>query len=171
MVADRGEQVPSTDGGSETVRERSALSVRATLISVKDLDVSVVFYQDVMGLCEVMRQDQIAVLRNEPSGKLDIILRVSGRSAFHRSGQQALGLRASSFDVGSFEELDRVERSLRTREAFLDRGSSGPPRRFEYVRGLDPDRQVLIFMAHSAGMEFSADHYQQIVGLMYGVDI
>jgi catechol 2,3-dioxygenase-like lactoylglutathione lyase family enzyme len=171
MVADRGEQVPSTDGGSGTAHERSALSVRATLVSVKDLDVSAVFYQDVMGLREVMRQDQIAVLGNEPSGKLDIILRVSGRSASHRSGQQALGLRAISFDVGYFEELDRVERSLRTREAFLDRGSSGPPRTFEYVRGHDPDRQVLIFMAYSAGMEFSADHYQQTVGLMYGVDI
>ena len=171
MVADRGEQVPSTDGGSGTAHERSALSVRATLVSVKDLDVSAVFYQDVMGLREVMRQDQIAVLGNEPSGRLDIILRVSGRSASHRSGQQALGLRAISFDVGCFDELDRVERSLRTGEAFLDRGSSGPPRTFEYVRGHDPDRQVLIFMAYRAGMKFSAEHYQQTVGLMYGVDI
>jgi hypothetical protein len=171
MVGERGEQVPSTDGGSGTANERSAWSVRATLVSVMNLDVSVLFYQDVMGLSEVMREDQIAVLGNEPSGKLDIILRVSGARTSHRSGQQALGLRAISFDVGSCEELDRVERSLRTREAFLDRGSLGPPRSFEYVRGHDPDRQALIFMAYRAGMKFSAEHYQQTVGLMYGVDI
>lgn len=157
-------------GVSQERSERSAWSARATLVSVRDLDQSTAFYQDVMGLSQVTRQDQIAVLGREPSGRFEVVLREAQRGA-HPSGQQAMGLRVISFDVGSFEELDRVEQILRERQAFTVQGSIGPSRSFEYVRGLDPDRQALIFLAYVAGMEFSAAHYEQIIGSMYSVDL
>jgi hypothetical protein len=56
----------------------------------------------------------------ESSCSFEVVLRQAERAA-SRSGQQVLGLRAISFDGGSFEELDRVERSLRTRELLHDR--------------------------------------------------
>jgi len=159
----------SANRGPDEPMRYGKWSVRATLVSVRDLDRSALFYKIVMGLTEITRQDQIAVLGRPSEDSPEVVLRVALRVA-GRSGQ-ALGLRAISFDVGSFEDLDRVECSLREHQGFRDKGSLGTPRSFEYVRGYDPDRQPLIFMAYAPGTEFSADHYRQIIGSMYAVDV
>src|SRR5271168_5004211 len=62
VVAESGGPVSSTASGPDSASELRAWSVRATLVSVKDLDRSASFYQEVMGLSEVMREDQILVL-------------------------------------------------------------------------------------------------------------
>jgi catechol 2,3-dioxygenase-like lactoylglutathione lyase family enzyme len=144
-------------------------SLRSILLSVRDLEPSVEFYREVLHLEEVLREDQIAVLGGGRNGNFNLVLREADRGAGR--SDEGLGLRTVCFDVGSFPELDRVEHRLRTREAFRDSASLNPPGTYRYVWGYDPDRQSLIFVAFAPGMTFSADHYRQIIGLVYAVDM
>jgi hypothetical protein len=126
------------------------------------------FYREVLNLEEVIREDRIAVLGGGPNGHFELILRMADRVAAR--SDQGLGLRTVCIDVGSFAELERVEQRLRARKAFRDSASLNPPGTYNYVWGNDPDRQSLIFVAFAPGMTFSADHYRQILGLVYAVD-
>jgi catechol 2,3-dioxygenase-like lactoylglutathione lyase family enzyme len=76
-------------------------SLRSALISVSDLDQSTEFYTDVMNLREVLSKDRVAVLGSDATGSFTLFLREANRYAVV-SGQQALGLRTLSCDVGSF---------------------------------------------------------------------
>src|ERR1700689_2864897 len=91
-------------------------SLRSVVVSVRDLDRSSTFYQDVMNVPEVFREDQIAVLSSDLTPSFTLYLRQAQRGAAH--AVQALGVRAFSSDVGSFAELDRVEGRLRALDGF-----------------------------------------------------
>jgi catechol 2,3-dioxygenase-like lactoylglutathione lyase family enzyme len=147
-----------------------AWSIRSVLISVKDLDRSSTFYQDVMNLQEVHRADQLAVLASSVPGSMLLYLRLAYRSAVHQ-GQQALGVRALSCDVGSFEELDRVEQRLRALGAFVYREILDGAERFEAVRGLDPDRLPLALVAQQPGRTMTPADYEGIWTRLYSMDV
>jgi catechol 2,3-dioxygenase-like lactoylglutathione lyase family enzyme len=143
-------------------------SVRSILVSVRDLEASVEFYRDVLNLEEVFREDQIVVLGSSAKNSFELVLRQASRIAARTD--EGLGLRIASFDVGSFESLERVERRLRARQAFRDVGTVKPEGVYRFVRGYDLDRQALIFLAFAPGMQFSDEFYRQITGLLYSVD-
>ncbi len=147
----------------------SGWSIRSVLISVTDLDRSTGFYQDVMRVQEVLRDDQMAVLSSDPTGSVTLFLRQAHHHAI-RSGQQALGARAVSCDVGTFAELDRVEDRLRALDAFRDRRFLDEAKQFEVLRGHDPDRLALMFVAYEAGKRVSLQDYCRALTLMYGMD-
>jgi hypothetical protein len=148
----------------------STWSIRSVLISVKDLDRSSTFYQDVANMQEVKRGDQLAVLASSVPGSMLLYLRRAYRSAVHQ-GQQALGVRALSCDVGSFAELDRVEQRLRAIGAFRDRLIIDGTERFEAVRGLDPDRLPLAFVAQQPGRTVTSTDYEEVWTRLYSMDV
>jgi hypothetical protein len=92
------------------------------------------------------------------------------RDAVH-PGLEALGVRTLSRDVGSFAELDRVEQRLRALDAFTDRQIIGGAERFEAVRGLDPDRLPLAFVAQQAARTMTAADYERAWTGLYGMDV
>ena len=135
-----------------------------------DLDRSTAFYRDVMGLREILREDQVAVLGDTERDSFVLFLReAEGLAARH--GQQDLGVRALCFDLRSMGELDEVEERLRSRDMFRDRLRLTESETAEYVRGRDPDGLPLLFIASGPGEEISMARYHRAVAMMYGIDI
>ena len=142
-------------------------SIRAVVVSVRDLDRSSAFYQDVLNVPEVSRDGQIAVLSGELIPGFALYLREAHRNAVH-SGQ-TLGVRAFSCDVGSFAELDRVEERLRAHAGFRSRQFLDDDQRFEMVQGDDPDRLSVIFVAHET--DFPLSDYRNAMARLYSIDV
>jgi catechol 2,3-dioxygenase-like lactoylglutathione lyase family enzyme len=145
-------------------------ALRSTLIAVSDLDRSVAFYREVGPFEEITREDAVAVLGEESTSSIMLILRESRGGHQTRHGQQSLGLRSITFNVGSLSELDRVEAVLRSHDVV--------PSRFEIadgasviLRGRDPDNQPLVFVCYDETKEHGADYYRAIANLFYTLDV
>lgn len=149
--------------------EIPVLAIRSVVVSVRDLDHSSAFYQEVMNLPELLREDQIAVLGAHP-GSFTLYLRQAQRNAV-RSGTQALGIRALSCDVASFAELDRIEDRLRALSAFSSRQVLDNATSFEIVQGHDPDRLPLLFAASAAGGGPVLDDYHRALAQIHVIDV
>lgn len=149
------------------VNESGAWSIRSVVVSVRDLDRSSTFYQDVMNIREVFRENQIAVLSDEVSPTFTVYLREAYRNVPHPG--QALGVRAVSFDVRSFAELNRVEGRLRDLDAFGGRQFIDENETFEMVRGHDPDRLPLVFVANATSLPLQ--DYRRALARLYAIDL
>jgi catechol 2,3-dioxygenase-like lactoylglutathione lyase family enzyme len=145
-------------------------SIRSVLVSVSDLDRSANFYRDVMNLHEVLREDQMVVL-GDATGPFTLFLREARHGAVLHSGQQALGARSVIYDVGSIAELDRVEAHLRALGAFLDRRSLDDTEAIQFLRGHDPDRLPMLFVAHEPGRVPSVEDFRRALATMYVLDL
>jgi catechol 2,3-dioxygenase-like lactoylglutathione lyase family enzyme len=151
-----------------TDTERHAWEIRSIVVSVRDLDISSAFYQDVMNAREVLREDQVAVISDDSPPTSTVYLRQAQRNALH-GGQQTLGARVICWDVRSPTELDRVDGRLRALNAFRDRRILDKQHRFEMVHGQDPDRLPLLFVAHTG--ELPVDEYRKALANLYAVDL
>jgi catechol 2,3-dioxygenase-like lactoylglutathione lyase family enzyme len=147
----------------------STWAVRSVLVSVTDLDTSIAFYEDVMNLREVLRQDRMSALSRDDAGRFTLYLR-HVRNASH-PGQQAVGVRSLVYDVGDLAELDAVEERLRVRNSLRSRQAMGSAHPFELVHGHDPDRLPLTFTAFETREELSLDDYCRVMTAMYSVDV
>jgi hypothetical protein len=145
-------------------------SSRSALISVSDLDRSAAFYQAVLEINEVLRDGQIVVLNGDVSRPFTLYLRQALRGA-SRSGQDSLGVRALSIDVGTKAALDRVEEQLRANNGFRDRQSIPSREKLDVLRGIDPDRFPLNFVADESDSEMSRADYEYVITLMYAIDV
>lgn len=145
-------------------------SSRSALISVSDLDRSTAFYQAILEIHEVLRDEQIAILSGDASRPFTLYLRQALRGA-SRSGQDSLGVRALSIDVGTTAALDGVEERLRANDAFRDRQSIPSREKLEVLRGIDPDRFPLNFVADESNSEMSKVDYEYVITLMYAIDV
>jgi catechol 2,3-dioxygenase-like lactoylglutathione lyase family enzyme len=155
------------EAGDDMTNGAPLWSMRAVVISVRDLDRSSSFYQDVMSLSEVLREDQIVVLGSNLNPSFTLYLREAHRNAAHPG--QALGVRAFSCDVGSFAELDRVEGRLRALNAFRDRHFLDEAEQFEMIHGQDPDRLSLVFVAHENALALK--DYRRALASLYAIDL
>jgi hypothetical protein len=144
-------------------------SLRAVLISVSQLDRSASFYQELMGTVEAHLEDRLAII-GSTNETCTLYLREAYRNAPH-VGPEVLGLRTLSMNVGSFAELDRVEQCLRAHDSFRDRQVFDDVVRMEAVRGYDPDRLALSFIAHEAGRELSPSDLVRVATVLYGIDV
>lgn len=144
-------------------------TLRSTLIAVSDLERSVSFYRQVGPFLEVIAmQDGVAVLGGESDASAVLLLRESKSLHQTRHGQLSLGLRSITFNVGSLEELDRVEASLRSLDRFTDRRRIDEDAS-EIVRGRDPDNLPLVFVSYAAE-KVGPDYYKAIIGMLYSMD-
>ena len=144
-------------------------AIRTMLIAVGDLDRSVAFYRELGPFEEIVREDAVAVLGDVSPASIILILRDTRNIHQIRHGQQSLGLRSITFNVGSVGELDRIESVLRGRKLFTARhpvadGAS------EVIRGRDPDNLPLAFICYAEGKPVDVDYYRSIVNLVYALD-
>lgn len=150
------------------IDEVPAWSIRSVVVSVRDLDRSANFYKEVMQVRELFRESQIVVLGSGRAPSFTLYLREANRDAVH-SGQQSLGVRAFSCDVGSLSELDGVEGRLRALDGFLGREVIDEDEKFEMVQGHDPDWLSLVFVA--AETNLPPEDYRRIMARLYSIDI
>ena len=145
-------------------------ALRSTLIAVSDLNRSVAFYREVGPFEEITREDAVAVLGEESTSSIMLILREARGTHQHRHGQQSLGLRSVSFSVGSLAELDRVEAVLRSHDIVPSRHKIADGASV-ILRGRDPDNQPLVFVCYDESKEHGADYYRAIASLFYSLDV
>jgi hypothetical protein len=144
-------------------------AIRSTLVVVADLDRSVTFYRALGPFDEIVREDGVAVIGGVSPASIILILR-EARSIQARRGQQSLGLRSITFNVGSLSELDRIEAVLRSNGLFTSRhplanGAS------EVVRGRDPDNSPLVFICYAEGETLGTDYYRAVANLAHSLDV
>jgi catechol 2,3-dioxygenase-like lactoylglutathione lyase family enzyme len=109
----------------------------SAVMFVHQLDRSVAFYRDVLGL-EVVDRDTTAALLASDAGA-QLILRAMGSNAPHPLG--AVGVQYVTWAADGQEELDRIEAALRHRQAYRQtRTSDGATA----IEGRDPDDIVLM---------------------------
>ena len=144
-------------------------ALRSTMIAVSDLQRSVAFYQEVGPFEEIVREDAVAVLGDILPASVVLILR-EARSIYARRGQQALGLRSITFNVGSLGELDRIESVLRDRDLFTSRQSLAGGAA-ELLRGRDPDNLPLVFVFFPEDETLGPDCYHAIATLAHSIDV
>jgi hypothetical protein len=145
-------------------------ALRSTLIAVSDLDRSVAFFREVGPFEEITREDAVAILGEVSPLAINLILRQSRGIHQARHGQQSLGLRAITFNVGSLGELDRVEAVLRRHDFFKSRRhiAGGVS---EILHGRDPDNTPLVFVHYDDTKTLGAEYYREIADLFYSLDI
>ncbi len=144
-------------------------AIRSTLIAVADLERSVAFYRELGPFDEIAREGAVAVLGHTSPASVVLILRELPGVHHTRHGQQSLGLRSITFNVGSLGELDRVESLLRSRGLLASRrqvadGAS------ELMRGRDPDNMPLVFVCYDESRTIGSDYYRSIASLFYSMD-
>ena len=147
-----------------------AWSIRSTLVAVTDLDRSVAFYRELGPFEEIVREDAVAVLGDVSPSSTILILRETRGIHNARHGQQSLGLRSITFNVGSLAELDRIESVLRSRDVFTSRrevadGAS------QLIRGRDPDNMPLAFVRYAEGESIGTDYWRAVANLVYALDV
>jgi hypothetical protein len=143
-------------------------ALRSNLIAVADLDRSVEFYGELGPFGVVAREDAIAVVGDASPGSLTLVLRETRGLHQVRHGQQSLGLRSMTFNVGSSAELDRIESFLRDRDLFTDRrqiadGAS------DLMRGRDPDNLPLAFVSYVKDT-IGPEYYESVISIFYSMD-
>jgi hypothetical protein len=143
-------------------------AIRSVLLAVSSLDQSVAFYRELGPFDEIAREDAVAVLGHVSPASILLILRESRGSHHVRHGQQSLGLRSITFNVGSLSELDRIEAILRGRDRFTSRQqiSGGTS---ELLRGRDPDNSPVVFVCYSRE-SLGPDYFRTIAHLVYSID-
>jgi hypothetical protein len=143
--------------------------IRSTLVVVADLDRSVAFYRELGPFEEIVREDAVAVLGDVSPASIVLMLR-EARSIQARRGQQSLGLRSITFNIGSLSELDRIESVLRGHGLFTDRRSltNGAS---ELLRGRDPDNMPLVFVCYAEDEVLGPDYYRTVANLAHSLDV
>jgi catechol 2,3-dioxygenase-like lactoylglutathione lyase family enzyme len=144
-------------------------AIRSTLVAVADLDRSVAFYREVGPFNEIVRDDAVALIGDASPASIVLILRETRSSHHIRHGQQSLGLRSITFNVGSVGELDRVESVLRDRDLFTSRQQMADGAA-ELVYGRDPDNLPLVFVYYAQDQTLGPDYYRTIIRLVYSLD-
>jgi catechol 2,3-dioxygenase-like lactoylglutathione lyase family enzyme len=145
-------------------------AIRSTLIAVSDLERSVAFYRELGPFEEIFREDAVAVLGEDSPRSIILTLREM-RGTYHtRHGQQSLGLRAITFNIGSLGELDRIESVLHAQNHFTSRHSMADGAS-ELLRGRDPDNLPLVFVCYADRKAMGADYYRTIAELFYTLDV
>ena len=113
--------------------------IGSVVMFVQDLDRSVGFYTELLAL-EVADRSATAALLTGISGT-QLILRAMGSSAVHTLG--GVGVQYVIWTAAGQEDLDRCERVLKQRSAYLDTRASG---RVALVEGRDPDNIAVMII-------------------------
>jgi hypothetical protein len=143
--------------------------IRSALVSVADLNRSIPFYKELGPFEEIFRQDAVAVLGGASPASAVLILRESESMHHVRHGQQSLGIRSVTFNVGSLSEIDRIESVLGARNVYSRRQEIAGGA-CTLLRARDPDNMPLVFVTYADDRALGADYYQEVSTLVYSLD-
>jgi catechol 2,3-dioxygenase-like lactoylglutathione lyase family enzyme len=145
------------------------LLLQSVIISVRDLNRSVEFYEDVTQLRQTVRESAVAILaRNEPGASMLFLRQASARAP--HPGSDFVGVRSITWGVPSVVELSRIEERLRAHHSFQDRHAVEDDPDFEFLIGHDPDRLALAFVASRSGARVSETTVRTVSGYIYSID-
>jgi hypothetical protein len=141
-------------------------TIRSTLVSVADLDRAVEFYRELGPFDEIAREGEVSFLGRPSRSSVALILRQTNGT---RHGPQSLGVRTINFNVGTSDELDRIESVLRSHNLFTDRKTLADGAS-EFVSGRDPDNLPLLFVCYGPDDLVDMDYYRMVAELTYSLD-
>jgi catechol-2,3-dioxygenase len=119
------------------------IRLSAAVVFVRDLDKSVTFYRELLGLKVTDRSSTAALLVNEDGSQL--VLRATGANSPHSLG--SIGIQYLAWTTQTLADLDRLADFLRRHSAFTEkRVDSG----VTVIEGRDPDDLVIMLM-HTDG--------------------
>jgi len=141
-------------------------TIQSTLVAVADLDRAVDFYRELGPFDEIAREGEVSFLGRQSRSSVALILRETKGT---RHGPQSLGVRSINFNVGSADELDRIESVLRSHNLFTDRKTLAEGAS-EFVSGRDPDNLPLLFVYYGSNDLLDIDYYHMVADLTYSLD-
>jgi hypothetical protein len=89
------------------------------------------------------------------------------RGNSHHPGRRTVGLRMLSFEVGTPDELDAIERKLTERDALLWGGQTDT---YRAIVGVDPDRTEIAVASSLTGTPISSDDWTNVDDAIYAID-
>jgi catechol 2,3-dioxygenase-like lactoylglutathione lyase family enzyme len=124
----------------QTQRMADEVHLSLATIYVSDLDTSVSFYTELLGLSVTDRDSTAALLASTTRSPL--ILRAMGSNATRAPG--SLGVQYLVWAAATDKDLDRAEQMLKSHSAFVEtRQADG----YRVVEGRDPDGSTVL-LAH-----------------------
>jgi len=120
------------------------IRLSGAVMFVRNLDRSVTFYRDLLGLEVTDTSPTAALLVNEDGTQL--VLRAFGQNAPHALG--SIGPQYLTWNTASKADLDQLTDKLRKHSAYRETRTEGP---ITVVEGRDPDDLVVILIYAGPG--------------------
>ena len=117
------------------------IRLSGAIMFVRNLDRSVTFYRELLGLQVADRSPTAALLLNEDGSQL--VLRSFGQNATHALG--SIGPQYLTWTTASKDELDQLAETLRRHSAYRETRTDGE---ITVVEGRDPD-DVTVMLVYS----------------------
>jgi catechol 2,3-dioxygenase-like lactoylglutathione lyase family enzyme len=143
------------------------LSIQAALLNVTDLQQSIDFYQDVFDLRLTSQDEEVAALMVLETNRRQVLLLRELRSGSHHVGRHGVGLRMLSFEAGSPNELETIERKLAERNALVWRKETDT---YRGLMGFDPDRTEICAASSLTGSPISSADWRELDDAIYTIE-
>jgi catechol-2,3-dioxygenase len=121
------------------------IRLSGAVMFVHNLERSVSFYQELLGLKVSDRSPTAALLVNEDGSQL--VLRAFGQNAPHALG--SIGPQYLTWTISSKDELDQMAETLRRRSAYRETRTDGE---ITVVEGRDPDDLTVMLVCTGPAM-------------------
>jgi catechol 2,3-dioxygenase-like lactoylglutathione lyase family enzyme len=132
------------------------VNLLSVVLNISDLDQSIEFYREVLGLRLLFRGDQLAAIGGPEGERTQVlILRKLGATGYV-GGAHHIGARAVIWEVASLDELNRVTQALERRGSLVGRRDA---KTWTAVIGHDPDRIAIVASCSLRGEPISYDDW------------
>jgi catechol-2,3-dioxygenase len=121
------------------------IRLSGAVMFVRNLDKSVTFYRELLGLQVTDRSPTAALLVNEDGSQL--VLRAFGQNAPHALG--SIGPQYLTWTAASKDELDQLAETLSRQSAYRETRTDGE---ITVVEGRDPDDLTVMLVYSGPGM-------------------
>jgi catechol 2,3-dioxygenase-like lactoylglutathione lyase family enzyme len=143
------------------------LSIQTVLLNVTDLQQSIHFYQDVFGLRLISQSEEVAALMISEANRRQVLLLRALRSGSHHAGRHSVGIRMISFEAGSLNELESIERKLVERNSLIWHKQT---QAYRGLMGVDPDRTEVCAASSLTGSPISSEDWQELDDAIYAIE-
>jgi len=138
---------------------------QGVVMNVADLDRSIAFYQEVLGVTLLSQKEQLAAVSAPGSDPPEVIVfRAFGTGRL--GGARQSGLRAFIVEVDTAEQLEHIAAELESRKALVSRRQQNE---WTAVVGRDPDGVALVVDWVSGDGHIAEESWRTLDDLLYGI--